>query len=90
MGKIDVDAAINAVEQGALPDWIAEPNICYLRKHQICSADFNSNSFYQVQRFVNVPAAVHNLFNLGRNLVSAHNYRFFRSRTFSTWDCAAA
>ena len=29
MGKIDVDAAINAVEQGALRDWIAEPSICY-------------------------------------------------------------
>lgn len=30
MAKIDVDAAINAVEQGALPDWIAD----HLRAYQ--------------------------------------------------------
>ena len=47
-------------------------------------------SIQQAQRFVNVHTAVHNLFNLGRHLVSAKNYRFFRSRAFSTWNCAAA
>ena len=47
-------------------------------------------SVQQTQRFVNVHAAVHNLFNLGRHLVSAKNYRFFRSRAFSAWNCAAA
>ena len=47
-------------------------------------------SAQQTQRFVNVHAAVHNLFNLGRHLVSAKNYRFFRSRAFSTWNYAAS
>ena len=47
-------------------------------------------SAQQTQRFVNVHAVVHNLFNLARHLISAKNYRLFRSRAFSSWDCAAA
>ncbi len=47
-------------------------------------------SLDQAQRFVNVHAAVHNLFNLGRHLVSANNYRMFRSRAFASWNCAVA
>jgi len=47
-------------------------------------------STQQAQRFVTVHAAVYNLFNLGRHLVSAKTYRFFRSRAFSSWNCAAA
>jgi putative transposase len=34
-------------------------------------------SFQQAQRFVTVRAAMHNLFNLSRHLVSAKNYRNF-------------
>jgi putative transposase len=44
----------------------------------------------QAQRFLTVHAAVSNLFNLGRHHVSAKNYRFFRSRAFASWNCAAA
>ena len=44
----------------------------------------------QAQRFLIVHAAVYNLFNLGRHLVSARNSRFFRSRTFASWYCATA
>ena len=44
----------------------------------------------QAQRFLTVHAAVYNLFNLGRHHVSAKNYRFFRSRAFSSWNCATA
>jgi len=44
----------------------------------------------QAQRFLMVHAAVYNLFNLGRHLVSAKNYRFFRSRAFASWNYAAA
>ncbi len=44
----------------------------------------------QAQRFLTVHAAVYNLFNLGRHLVSAKNYRFFRSRAFSSWNFATA
>ncbi len=44
----------------------------------------------QAQRFLTVHAAVYNLFNLGRHLVSAKNYRFFRLRAFATWKYAAA
>ncbi len=47
-------------------------------------------SMQQAQRFLTVHAAVYNLFNLGRHLVSAKNYRFFRLRAFASWTCAAA
>lgn len=47
-------------------------------------------SMQQAQRFLTVHAAVYNLFNLGRHLVSATNYRFFRSRAFALWNYAAA
>ncbi|MDH3694814.1 MAG: IS6 family transposase, partial [Gammaproteobacteria bacterium] len=44
----------------------------------------------QAQRFLSVHAAVQNLFNLGRHLVSARNYRFFRLGAFATWKYAGA
>ena len=47
-------------------------------------------SMRQAQRFLTVHAAVYNLFNLGRHLVSARNYRFFRSRAFASWNYATA
>ena len=47
-------------------------------------------SVEQAQRFLNVHAAVYNLFNLGRHLVSAEAYRFFRLRSFASWKNAAA
>ncbi len=47
-------------------------------------------STQQAQRFLTVHAAVYNLFNLGRHLVSAKNYRFFRLRAFASWNCVAA
>ncbi len=47
-------------------------------------------SMQQAQRFLTVHAAVSNLFNLGRHLVSAKNYRFFRSRAFASWKYATA
>ena len=46
-------------------------------------------SMQQAQRFLTVHAAVYNLFNLGRHLVSARNYRFFRLRAFASWNYAA-
>ncbi len=47
-------------------------------------------STQQAQRFLTVHAAVNNLSNLGRHLVSAKNYRFFRLRAFASWNYAAA
>ena len=47
-------------------------------------------SMQQAQRFLTVHAAVYNLLNLGRHLVSAKNYRFFRLRAFASWKYAAA
>jgi putative transposase len=47
-------------------------------------------SSLQAQRFLSVHAVVHNLFNLGRNLVSAKHYRLLRQRAFVSWDHAAA
>jgi putative transposase len=45
---------------------------------------------YQAQRFLGAHAAVYNLFNLGRRLVSAENYRYFRQRAFASWESAVA
>ena len=45
-------------------------------------------SMHQAHRFLNVHAAVYNLFNLGRHLVSAENYRYFRARAFASWEKA--
>jgi len=47
-------------------------------------------SMEQAQRFLNAHAAVYNLFNLGRHLISAENYRLFRQRAFATWEKAVA
>ena len=49
---------------------------------------FKSTS--QAQRFLSTHAAVYNLFNLGRNLVSAKHYRLLRKRAFASWNCATA
>ena len=47
-------------------------------------------STQQAQRFLSVHATVHNLFNLGRNLISAKHYRLFRQRAFASWEYATA
>ncbi len=47
-------------------------------------------SMYQAQRFLGAHAAGYNLFNLGRQLVSAKNYRYFRLLAFATWENAVA
>ncbi len=47
-------------------------------------------SVRQAQCFLNVHAAVYNLFNLGRHLVSAKNYRFLRQSAFTSWEFATA
>ncbi len=47
-------------------------------------------SMRQAQRFLTVHAAVYNLFNLGRHLVSAKNYRFFCLRAFASWNYVVA
>jgi len=47
-------------------------------------------SSQQAQRFLSAHAAVYNLFNLGRHLVSAKHYRLFRENAFASWKCATA
>ena len=47
-------------------------------------------SMEQAQRFLNAHAAVYNLFNLVRHLVSAENYRYFRLRAFASWKNGVA
>jgi transposase-like protein len=47
-------------------------------------------STQQAQRFLSTHAAVYNLFNLGRHLVSAKHYRLFRENAFASWKCAVA
>ena len=45
-------------------------------------------SMQQAQRFLAVPTAVHNLFNLSRHHISARNHRFFQMRAFELWNYA--
>ena len=45
-------------------------------------------SMEQAQRFLGAHATVCNLFDLGRHLVSAENYRVFRQRAFASWEKA--
>ena len=47
-------------------------------------------SMHQAQLFLGAHAAVYNLFNLGRHLVSAKNYRYFWLRAFASWENAVA
>ena len=44
----------------------------------------------QAQRFLNVHAAVYNLFNLGRHLIGAEHYKKLRIDTFGQWTIAVA
>jgi len=44
----------------------------------------------QAQRFLSAHAAVYNLFNLQRQLVSAAFYRLRRARAFERWNDAVA
>jgi len=48
------------------------------------------NSMGQAQRFLSGHAAVYNLFNLGRHLVSAKHYRVLRDVAFTEWGRAVA
>ena len=45
-------------------------------------------SMQQAQRFLSIHATVYNLFNLGRHLTSARNYRILRMRAFASWKYA--
>lgn len=45
-------------------------------------------STQQAQRFLSVHAVVYNLFNLGRNLISAEHYRLISQRAFVSWENA--
>ena len=47
-------------------------------------------SIEQARRFLSVHAAIYNLFNLGRHLVSAYHYRLFRKRAFASWENVVA
>ena len=47
-------------------------------------------SIQQAQRFLGAHAGVYNLFDLGRHLVSAQTYRYFRPRAFVSWEKAAS
>ncbi len=44
----------------------------------------------QAQRFLGVHAAVYNLFNLGRHLISAQHHRDLRTGAFTEWSRAVA
>ncbi len=44
----------------------------------------------QAQQFLGTHAAVYNLFNLGRHLISANHYRFLRANAFTEWNRVVA
>lgn len=44
----------------------------------------------QAQQFLDTQAAVYNLFNLGRHLISANHYRSLRTSAFTEWNRAVA
>jgi putative transposase len=44
----------------------------------------------QAQRFLDIHAAVYNLFNLGRHLICARHYRQLRHSAFASWETAVA
>jgi len=44
----------------------------------------------QAQRFLDAHAAVYNMFNLGRHLISARHYRQLRHSAFAPWERAVA
>ncbi len=70
--------ANNRVEQSHEPTRIRERG---MRR-------FKSSS--QAQRFLGVHAAIYNLFNLGRHLISAGHYRKIREGAFGRWTEVAA
>jgi putative transposase len=70
--------ANNRVEQSHEPTRVRERG---MRKFK---------SVRQAQTFVTAHAAVHNLFNLGRHLVSANHYRNLRIGAFREWSLAVA
>ena len=47
-------------------------------------------STQQAQRFLSAHAAVYNLFNLGRHLISSKHHRLLRDNAFASWNCAVA
>ena len=47
-------------------------------------------SVSQAQKFLDIDAAVSNLFNLGRRLISANHYRSLREDAFKDWSRAVA
>jgi putative transposase len=44
----------------------------------------------QAQSFLSTYTAIYNLFNLGRHLIPANHYQFFRQRAFVSWKEASA
>ena len=66
--------AINRVELSHQPTRVREQGMRQFK------------SIRQAQRFLGAHAAVFNLFNLGRHLVSAEHYRFLRRDAFNRWS----
>lgn len=42
-------------------------------------------SYKQAQLFISIHGLVNNLFNLGRHLMSAKDYRLFREQALNEW-----
>jgi hypothetical protein len=75
-------ATIHRAELSHQPTRLREPG---MRRSDVSGF----KSVKQAQRFLNIHAAVYNLFNVARHLVAAETYRYFRLRSFASWKNAA-
>jgi transposase-like protein len=75
-------------EQGLRQNNRAENSHQVVRRRERKMQRFKSPG--SAQRFLSVHAAVHNLFNLQRHLVSRSTLRIFRSEAAAQWCCATA
>ena len=55
-----------------------------LRSYGVAHRELIPETIHQAQRFSCAHAAVYNLSNLGRHLVSAENYRYFKLHAFAS------
>ena len=76
------------LSHGDIEDHLAERGITVSRESERGMRRFKSPK--QAQRFLGVHAAVYNLINLGRHLVSADHYRNLGTSAFNNWKSAVA
>ncbi len=87
---INLDQNVLGVQEGISKDMVILSSLMTcLQRSKGSNISFGERDMHkfksmrQAQRFLNAHAAVYNLFNLDRHLVSAKNFRYFRPRAFA-------